>query len=241
MDEFLTTRQVQDILQVDRITIYRMLGDGRLKGVKIGSQWRFTRSEVERLLKNGACCTPEDEPTEASVSFPTHCVQTILDLFTSLSGLGAVLVDAAGEVVVESGTCGFCQAIHHIPCGRAACEAIWQDATQRQAETFSCPAGLHYMAIPIRDGDQVVAWALIGQYAQSTFERNSAGRRMTGFCGEPSDHLDERAEQIPVLTADQLGTYAAYPQKVAASLESILRERALLVDRLQKIAAISAL
>jgi excisionase family DNA binding protein len=38
---YLTTRQVQNILQVDRITIYRMLQDGRLKGVKIGQQWRF--------------------------------------------------------------------------------------------------------------------------------------------------------------------------------------------------------
>ena len=34
MTDLLTTRQVQDILKVDRITIYRMLQDGRLKGVK---------------------------------------------------------------------------------------------------------------------------------------------------------------------------------------------------------------
>ena len=43
MDVLLTTREVLDMLKVDRITIYRMLQDGRIKGVKIGQQWRFAR------------------------------------------------------------------------------------------------------------------------------------------------------------------------------------------------------
>ena len=51
MDNLLTTRQVQDRLKVDRITIYRMLQDGRLRGVKIGQQWRFPEKEIERLKK----------------------------------------------------------------------------------------------------------------------------------------------------------------------------------------------
>ena len=50
VNDLLTSRQVQEILKVDRITVYRMLNDGRLKGVKIGQQWRFHNSEVERLL-----------------------------------------------------------------------------------------------------------------------------------------------------------------------------------------------
>ena len=58
MDDLLSTRQVLNILKVDRITIYRMLQDGRLQGVKIGQQWRFTRSAVERLI-GGAMPQPE--------------------------------------------------------------------------------------------------------------------------------------------------------------------------------------
>ena len=50
MDELLTTRQVQSILQVDRTTIYRMLKDGRLRGVKVGQQWRFHDTDVRALL-----------------------------------------------------------------------------------------------------------------------------------------------------------------------------------------------
>ncbi|MCA9936705.1 MAG: helix-turn-helix domain-containing protein [Anaerolineales bacterium] len=50
MDDLLTTKQVQDLLQVDRTTVYRMLKDGRITGVKVGQQWRFHRQEVENLL-----------------------------------------------------------------------------------------------------------------------------------------------------------------------------------------------
>lgn len=34
MSEFLTARQVQKLLSIDRTTIYRMLKDGRLNGIK---------------------------------------------------------------------------------------------------------------------------------------------------------------------------------------------------------------
>ncbi|MCA9947998.1 MAG: helix-turn-helix domain-containing protein, partial [Anaerolineales bacterium] len=38
MEDLLTTRQVQELLQVDRTTVYRMRKDGRLTGVKVGQQ-----------------------------------------------------------------------------------------------------------------------------------------------------------------------------------------------------------
>ncbi len=49
-DKFLTAKQVQELLHVDRTTIYRMLKDGRLTGIKVGQQWRFSASEVDDLL-----------------------------------------------------------------------------------------------------------------------------------------------------------------------------------------------
>lgn len=240
MDQFLTTRQVQDLLQVDRITIYRMLSDGRLKGVKIGSQWRFTRSVVEQLLTNGGCCEPDETSSEIQ-AYPIHCIQTILDLFTSLSNLGAVLVDTEGNPIAESGKCAFCSAAQQTKGGRSACEATWREAAQRKVETLTCPAGLHYQTAPVYDGERTFAWVLLGQFAQSTFEKTSAGRRMTGFCGEPSTALDEAAESIPLVSVERAANYTEYPHKVAASLESIFSERANLVDRLQRIAAISSI
>ena len=99
MNDYLTTRQVLDILKVDRITIYRMLQDGRIKGFKIGQQWRFPLQEVERLVGG---TIPQSEPfqPETSTNFPTHCVQTIQDLF---SEVGHIRVKPDGKRVTHPG------------------------------------------------------------------------------------------------------------------------------------------
>jgi excisionase family DNA binding protein len=51
VDDLLTTRRLQELLRVDRITIYRMLNDGRLRGFKVGGQWRFSRRKIEAWLE----------------------------------------------------------------------------------------------------------------------------------------------------------------------------------------------
>ena len=91
MNDLLTTRQVQEILKVDRITVYRMLQDGRLKGVKIGQQWRFPQDTVDRLTGQN---NPMELVVEASPDpgFPVHCVQTIQDLFADISQISAVVI-----------------------------------------------------------------------------------------------------------------------------------------------------
>ena len=72
MSEFLTTRQLQDILRVDRTTIYRMADDGRIPAVKIGSQWRFPRQSIEGWLKMqspvGATVQDAPLPNESDLS-----------------------------------------------------------------------------------------------------------------------------------------------------------------------------
>jgi len=48
--ELLTATQLQDMFDVDRSTIYRMAGDGRLPAIKIGRQWRFPAGAIRELL-----------------------------------------------------------------------------------------------------------------------------------------------------------------------------------------------
>ena len=54
MTDLLTTGQVQTLLKVDRTTIYRMVENGRLPGIRVGKQWRFDRAEIERWLAAAA-------------------------------------------------------------------------------------------------------------------------------------------------------------------------------------------
>ncbi len=50
-DEFLTTKEVAEYLRVDMYTIYRLVTQKKLPAFKIGSQWRYKRSLLERWIK----------------------------------------------------------------------------------------------------------------------------------------------------------------------------------------------
>ena len=108
MTELLTSKQVQDLLQLDRTTIYRMLKDGRLSGVKVGSQWRFRRQEIDELLSSAD--TYDDSETIPSEVLPVHCIQSIQNVFAQIAEVGAVTTDRHGQPITEISHCTqFCK------------------------------------------------------------------------------------------------------------------------------------
>jgi excisionase family DNA binding protein len=50
-DELLDMNQAIEILKTSRPTFYRWLRAGRIKGMKVGRQWRFYREDIERFLR----------------------------------------------------------------------------------------------------------------------------------------------------------------------------------------------
>ena len=50
IEPFLTTDDVVAHLKVDRITVYRMAGAGKIPAVRVGRQWRFRKSEIDAWL-----------------------------------------------------------------------------------------------------------------------------------------------------------------------------------------------
>ena len=114
MSEFLTTRQLQEILHVDRTTIYRMADNGRIPAVKVGNQWRFSRHSIEGWLKthSSVVVTPEEaSATSNGVDLekllPVECVQKIQDAFADILGVTMVLTDLNGRPVTKvSHLCG---------------------------------------------------------------------------------------------------------------------------------------
>ena len=52
--ENLTLRQVATWLQVSDRDVLEMMGDGTLKGLKVGGQWRFRAEDVEAYLAGRA-------------------------------------------------------------------------------------------------------------------------------------------------------------------------------------------
>jgi excisionase family DNA binding protein len=52
--DLLSMEQAIEMLGTTRPTFYRWLRSGRIKGMKVGRQWRFTREDIERFLKGEA-------------------------------------------------------------------------------------------------------------------------------------------------------------------------------------------
>jgi len=49
--DLLDANEAMDLLKTTRPTFYRWLRTGKIKGLKVGRQWRFERTDVERFLK----------------------------------------------------------------------------------------------------------------------------------------------------------------------------------------------
>jgi excisionase family DNA binding protein len=242
MDDLFTTRQIQNILKVDRITIYRMLQDRRLKGIKVGAQWRFTRQEVDRLL--GGETFDEDLPqAEINPGFPTHCVQTIQNLFSSVSQVSSMVVDAQGEPLTQvSNPCGFCRLMLQNPSGQEACRASWSRMAREAAagsRFFTCHAGMQYAAAPFSDDGKTVGIFLAGEFHWQTPDAREEAERMRRLAEAHDLELEAlrlEARAVPVIEPEKHAQVEGWPASAALAVQSILNERTRYQQRLQQIA-----
>jgi ligand-binding sensor protein len=224
-----------------------MLQDGRLKGVKIGQQWRFPLREIERLVGNSGAAAQPATPDLDSI-FPTHCVQTIQDLFSEVSQIGAIVIDAQGQpVTLFSQPNPFYLAVTSSPAGRQAYQATWERFSleaRRGSQQFTCHAGLDYVGAPILDRDEFAGVFLAGPlYWQPADPAEEAGRlrRLSANLDLPLAALQQAVGKIQVVDANQQAQVKSWPASAARAIHSILKERTGFVDRLQQIASLTQL
>lgn len=97
---WLTAQQVQDRLEVDASTVYRMAGDGRLPAVRIGRQWRFPAAAIDALLVPAPTGSDTTLPP-ASALLPSGLVTSALDAIAPALGVTMVVTDLGGRPLSE--------------------------------------------------------------------------------------------------------------------------------------------
>lgn len=244
MDDLLTTKELLDLLKIDRTTVYRMLNDGRLSGVKVGGQWRFPRKDVEALLSG-----KQPEPEAALISsevLPIHCIQGIQSVFAEVASLGAVTTTPEGVPLTEiSNSCTFCQLIMSSPTGRQACTDSWRELAHKpeyRTPFVSCHAGLQYARARIDVDGEFMAMLIAGQFHAEVPDPAEAAGRIKGLAerhGINLEALTDAANELPVLSAKHRERIGSWLETVAETFESIGHERAELMQRLRRIAAMS--
>lgn len=238
MNNLLTTRQVIEILKVDRITVYRMLQDGRLKGIKVGKQWRFPSEEVETFLSKGK----EPFISQSSSTLPLHCLQTIQTLFSSISGASAILIDLEGQpLTTMSAPCKFCGLMMSNPDGANACHSSWKQFAALEVTDVrlqKCHAGLDCILVPIRDQGVLIATLLVGEGHFHNPVKDQMQKLAKDY-SIPLAELMQAAKELPIVDGSQALQLRQWAGTAAQAMESILKERAGFIQRLQQIAQLS--
>lgn len=256
MAELLTARDVQDMLQVDRTTIYRMAENGQLPAIRVGKQWRFARADLERWLR-GQAGVPARVPvgetaplTEPELPLaqllPMPCAQMIQDAFADALGVMLVITDMQGQpVTTVSNPCGLYVAVMREPDAVAHCVSNWQrlagDLTLEPKFSASelgllCARGL------IRAGNALKGMVFIGGIAPEPWppaaaEVHELARRF---------HCDPACVQDNLTAVYHLDRSAQaralqFVQRIADIFSHILEDRTLVHARLQAIASLTAL
>lgn len=246
MDDLLTTKELLDLLKIDRTTVYRMLNDGRISGVKVGGQWRFPRKEVEALLSGKA--SESANPLVSTDILPLHCVQAIQDVFAEVASTGSVTTAPDGEPLTKISNCSaFCQLIMASEAGRKACIASWRELAHKpehRTEFMSCHAGLQYARARIEVEGAFTAMLIAGQFYAEPPEEAEQTERVARLAADyeiDPAALSDAARELPVLNDKHLNRIGGWLETVAHSFEDIGHERSELMRRLRRIAEMSQL
>ena len=255
MDDLLTTKQLMEVLHLDRTTIYRMLNDGRLPAVRVGGQWRFSRQAIDAWLKDQKFSTAETKVIAETAAvaprpnievLPLYCLQPIQEVFALTGEIGAVTTDLNGNPLTPfSNPCRFCSLIQSTEQGRAQCQASWKklaDKSEKQPRLEKCHAGLTYARGRVVVQDTFIAMFFVGQFAvDQAAEAQSPAQiaKVARACEVDDKQLGAAAREIRILPHARAEQLLKLLQMVADTYSHIGQERLDLLNRLKQVAEIA--
>ncbi len=262
MSELLTTRQLQDMLKVDRTTIYRMAQSGRLPAIRVGNQWRFPRSAVEQWLATHIPTTtptaamaristalhpsPREGAQEAEDLFPLECVQQVQDAFADALGVMIVVTDLQGHPITQpSNPCGLYLAVDHAPSAHKRCIELWvQMARNPTLQPRFIPSHLGLLCARglVRVGAELKAMVVVGGIAPDDWPPSQEEiERIAADLGVSAKELLAHIHEVHRLSKEEQARVLPFVQRIADILSHIATERHALRSRLHRIAELATL
>ena len=267
MERLLTTRDLQQILQVDRITVYRMLEAGELPGIKIGGQWRFPEQEVQewlagvkakRTLADSTACSlpgfsaeaPSEEALDQNLRLTdlvsTVCLQNVQDGFAEAVGVASLVIDLKGTPLTGiSNACAFCRLGRVSEEFRRRCSASWAslaEVKEEQPEVHLCHAGIGYAVAPVQLHGRRMGLVVGGQFWPERPNRGqtrAVAGRLASECGLPSVQLEEAMEAVPLFSEDRVFLVTRLLATIANTVSEIGFQAYQVRQKLQQIAQIA--
>ena len=167
---YLTARDVQELIRVDRSTIYRMAESGRLPAIKIGRQWRFPSDAIHEWLGS--------TPPDGGDTLPRSGAQDVADLFAELYGVMVIVTDIAGNPLTNvSNPCGYFTAVSGEASALERCVTEWKAlGDQYDFEPRLRPSHLGFLCTRafIRVGNELAGMVISGGIAPDDWPPSAA-------------------------------------------------------------------
>jgi excisionase family DNA binding protein len=124
---YLTAKDLQDLIRVDKSTIYRMAEDGRLPAVKVGRQWRFPEREVMGWLGADTGNAPMHVEHNLRELVSEELAASVADVTAAALGVTVVITDMDGRPLAPvANPCGLFDAVAADPAVLPRCIATWR-------------------------------------------------------------------------------------------------------------------
>lgn len=268
-DRLLTSRELQDYLHLDRITIYRMLHAGEIPAMKVGGQWRFSQADIESWLKRPQVMAPAPQavprnpfrpmsPAEAlsiavrpldalriSDLVAPSCMEIIQGSFAEALDVAVSITDLAGAPVVPfSNSCAFCQYGWSNPLYWQRCQASWaalSTVTEAEPRVHVCHAGISYAAAPVLVQGQRLGLVVTGQFLSAAPDAAFLRRvrQVAGESGLEPNLLVSKVSTIRTLVPERVQLLARLLVTVAIAVSEIANQNFQVRQKLAQVAAIA--
>ena len=267
--ELLTTREVEQLIQLNRVTIYRLIREENFPAVKLGGQWRFPRQQVEAWLeahgiesKQPAASSPTETSKQTTTAaditattgtsdlkqlFNTIEAIALLDAFSRSTNLSISVVDVNGQMLVECPTCRhpFCQYVHNA--GQHVCLAAYRDVTQQCEEDsgtpmLRCASGLKYLQAPVTLQNEVVAHVLMGPIVTEDDQDSDILPALDAFAratGADRAVLLQHYRTVQQFSTEQIHILVNLLSEVMSTMLRVIGSRWRAVERLNEIAQLA--
>lgn len=244
-DELITVRELEDLLQVDRTTIYTLLKSGQLPGFKVGGQWRFSQQDIGIWLKEQKTGQTGLASSSSDV-LPLYYIQSIQDIFAEATSLGSIVTRLNGEPLTRiSNPCDFCNFVQSTPHGFQRCVDSWRDLAakpEKKPKLYACHAGLLYSRTRIKVENQFVAVVFAGQCIIDGQIETFASMidQVAAACDLNPVQLHNLQSSIHFCTFESAERSMNLLERLGAILSKIGQERLVLLRKLSHIAEITS-
>ena len=240
MADMLTAKDIQELLQVDRSTVYRMAEAEQLPAIKVGRQWRFPADQIQVWLAQQSTIstkTPHFSPPLAE-QLPLACVQLMQDSFAEALGVMIVITNMDGQPMTEvSNPCGLFSAL--MPEALEKCIEQWRNMAQTiDLEPKFIRSHLHLLCARglIRVGAELKGMVFVGGIATEDWPLTPAAQQtLAADLHTTSEQLADHLHEVYHLDDTQKAKALSFVQRIANIVSHILTERRTLLNQIETI------